>query len=570
MLVKHCLDLDSEGFKPEELVLEDDPEYSKCLKEIKNIFINAEGLKDFQYRDYQLQAAAAYCLQRRNLAGLSQGLGKTLISALMIAKLYPDLLKEFSNRGGRIHIAIGNSTGASRWLAELALLFPKSSVAYLTKFSDVEKFGKDAPIWVYTHDFLKLKGNSRTRPCIAKAIIKEHRPSFLIIDEVHNLGNPGSSRYRHLDWMSRKAKRVLGLSGTVTEGQLNSLDGILSLIYQADWTYFRRPAKFAKLLGEDKPLNLDYQTGQVETNSTKKLQSVPFSKLPDYYSLMRQFIHRISIDEPSVKKDIILPELIVRKYQVSMAPAQFLQYKKYVESFKSQIDLAAQSTSGSAAARKKVESILYNLISICNYQEYMLLGNGVPGRNVKVKKLVELVKDFNKTAVFCQYVNSSRYSTAVLRDEFGYESITRLYAHDDFAYPKKMSVSERWNAIERFETDSSVKAGVFSLNLASEAIDLLAADHIVFYCLPWSVTKLDQALRRCLRPGNKNAKLTVSYITHDWGIDTYQLQLLEAKKCIAKLLLDYETGVELSNSSSEIDFAQLSGQVLDVLNSLGS
>jgi superfamily II DNA or RNA helicase len=186
----------------------------------------------------------------------------------------------------------------------------------------------------------------------------------------------------------------------------------------------------------------------------------------------------------------------------------------------------------------------------------------------KAQGVLNAVDNCNKTVVFCQHVESARYITELLQQQFGAGQVVRLYAQDELATPKKLSKERRWQVIRDFESNPQIRAGVFSLNLAAEAIDLVAADQVLMYCLPWSATKLEQGLARVLRPGNRNPRVQLTYITHSWGIDKYQLMLLEQKVQIANLMLDYDTGLQESADVPDA-LASLSADVLSALGGLG-
>lgn len=566
-----AVELTEEPFQLVEQTIDKQPAFPYFLNRVKATFNQkVANTSKFQARDYQLESAASYCIQPRNLAGLSQGLGKTLISSLVIAALYPELEEDnycpersryvsgVLSKPGRVQIAISSSTAVERWMEDLATIFPTENFCYLSKAKDLQSEKAKAPIWVYTHDFLKLKANKLSRPQLGRVIKQKFPPSLLVIDEVHHLGNRKSQRYVELDGLSRRAKRVLGLSGTITEGQLDALDSILAIVYQRDWIYFRQPKLLGLSLGEDVHMGTSYQTGDVIAEG-KRLQTVNWSKLSSYYQLMRAYLHRISIDEPAVRASIQIPETKIVHHVLEMENAQKQQYLDYLTAHKLELEFLARQSHVSAAQQNKARSLLHPLIQICNIQE---------GISVKAAKAIECTRSAKRTAIFCQHVDSARYIYRLLQAEFGNDNVVRLYANDDLETPKVLKPEQRWEVIRKFESNQNIRAGVFSLNLAAEAIDLLAADQVIFYCLPWSATKLDQALRRSLRPGNQHPEVTITYITHSWGIDRYQLQLLEQKNKIASLLLDYETGVEHDEAVESNDLAGISQSVLDALLSL--
>jgi superfamily II DNA or RNA helicase len=571
-ILKSPAELDKEEYKLIEHTLNLEPAFAYYLKRVKSIFNSTAALNEkFEQREYQLNAAAYYCIQRRNLACLSQGLGKTLITALLIAAIYPevntpllDIDTGLVKVAGKVQIAISSSTAAQRWLEDLQVIFNKDLIAYITKPSDLKK-ATLKPIWIYTHDFLKAKFTKKTRPQVSRYIGKYFRPSLLVVDEIHHLGNRRTQRYKELDWLSRKCKRFLGLSGTIVEGQLEALDAAMSLCYQGSWPYFRQPHKLSASLGSEVKLQTNYRTGSIDLQDGKVLQTIDWSKLVEYYQLMRAYAHRVSIDEPAIKASITLPNKVLEEFVVDMTDSQKVLYDDYLLMHKAELDFIAKQVNSSAAQQARAKNILYPLIKLCNVQ-------GDPDTvSPKAGKLIDLCKQSTKSVIFCQHIESARYITNLLKKEFGKDQVVRLYATDDLEDPRVLSNEKRWKIISDFENSSKVRAGIFSLNLAAEAIDLVAADRVIFYCLPWSATKLDQALMRTIRPGNRNKEVKVTFITHSWGIDKYQLLLLKEKMKIANLMLDYDTGLDSADGPMASDnvLASISQFVLDAFSKGG-
>lgn len=510
--------------------------YNRLVKLFNNP--NSQDSK-FELRPYQVKAAAHYLMQARNISGASQGLGKTLISTLIIKHLYFRMGAKL--RPGLVHIVLHQSTGLNRWMEELKTFLPTDEVAFIYKKSDLAE--ARGSVWIYTQDFLKIKLTKSSRGFVSRKLTKFFKPSLLVIDEVHHYTNPKSIKYRELSILSRSAKRVLGLSGTITEGQLRSLDAVFNLVYQKDWKYFRQPKALEKSLATEFKMRADYQSGEACLDSGRTLQTVNLNDLPNYFEIVRKYLHRISIDDPTIRASIkSMPTAQDTRLTIDLSTAQKNLYLDYQTQHKAQIDYLAQQACLSGEQQVKYRALMYPLIEICNTN--LDFNQASP----KAQLCLDSVSLGKKTAVFCQYVNSARYITNLLKDSLGADKVIRVYGKDDLVVPKNQSPADRWNAINKFEQDANVLAGVFSLNLAAEAIDLVAADQIIFYCLPWAATKIDQALRRVVRPGNKNKIIDVYFITHNWGIDKYQLALLDQKLQIAKVLLDYDSVDVVENS----------------------
>jgi superfamily II DNA or RNA helicase len=536
--------LNKRGFTPPLSKLTTTENYQHQLRCINKLFKSAQK-KDSKLleRNYQLESAAMYCCRKDNMAALSQGLGKTLIAALVAANLYSQ-----TDRPGTIHICIPNITMLGRWLTDLQLLFLPEEIVVLSN-KDLGRASlprkhnliREAKILIYTHDFPRYcdKKNCATN---AKYLIQSAAPSLLIIDEIHHFKDNNSLKYQALEVVARKSKRVLGLSGTLTEGNLESLSNILQLVYQKDWVYFRQPNKLQSLFGKSLELGLNYCTGEkVRQKGTKQLQSINQDRLSDYYNTVRKYVHRLSIDQ--VRLQIKLPEVEFKAYGVQFTQNQKEAYDREL-SKSSKLLMGLQETDLSLGSATYAQSLLQSAIEICN--------QGVDGCATNKSQLtVSLTESAQKTVVFCQHIKSAGFIYKQLVERWGADKVIRVYSKDISHTPPSQNPQERWKQIDKFENDPNVKVGVFSLNLAAEALDLVAADRVIVYCAPWSGAKFDQCLRRTLRPGNRHPKIEIITIYHEKAIDRYQLQLLEAKQKIGRLLLDY-TEVTAADSDKEL------------------
>lgn len=517
--------------------------YLQQLAAITKLFEQAQlRNSNLTARSYQLDAAAIYCTRYKNVAALSQGLGKTLISTLVAANLYSQ-----TKRYGTIHICIPNLTMLPRWLEDLKLVFAESDIYCLsakdfggTALARKNNLIRGAKILIYTHDLLRAK--AKGGHCYGHYLQRSARPSLLIIDEIHHFKDPHSLKYLALEPIARSAKRVLGLSGTLSEGSLASVAAILQLVYQRDWIYFRQEGQLANIYGSDVNLGLDYRSGEeTASKNAKQLQTLQTDKLPEYFSLVRRYIHRLSIDDPQISNQINLPVSNFQSVELELNEEQNVAYQAEIDTSRSAL-ITLASSSLSSAASIKTQSLLMNAIRICNC--------GVDEQTPipKSELTLDLVSKATKTVIFCQYVSSARFIYRQLASVWGQDRLIRVYAKDPEFTPIIQTPQQRWAAISKFESDPTIVAGVFSLNLAAEAIDLVAADRVIIYCSPWSSAKFDQCLRRTLRPGNRHPQVDVYIIYHSRAIDSYQLQLISAKQQIGRLLLDYTF-----EQSSELD-----------------
>ncbi|MGG6281756.1 helicase-related protein [Leptolyngbya sp. AN03gr2] len=527
---------------PQSLII-DHPDYLKWYDSIRLIYgqLVFDNPK-FEYRSYQAKYAAMGCIRRKNLLAHAQGVGKTTLTALMIAALYRSEMKSFRSdkstygmveRTAQIHIAVPNVLAATRWLEDLgAVEMLRGSFEYIKTEQDL--LTTICPIIIYRHDFPKLKAKSRahtTRPYISRLLAKQFRPNFLVIDEIHELSNPKTDRYRHLDYLRHRAKRILGLSGTLADGRLDQLHTICQFVYGRDWDYHNDRAGFVKRFSKKVESKSHYLTGTEETEEDRRyLESLNWDQIESYYQLMRRFVHRLTLDEPEVRSCITLPEPVTIPVYVEPSDEQRARYQSYMNEHLALLKIAARS---SGSDRYRTLNLIHPLIQASHSH---------PDNEIipKAQTLIDLVQKHNKVAVFVSGIETSRYITGLLKTALGEERVVRLYAQDPEATPVKMNDEARINAVYQFQYNPEIQVGVFSLNLAAVSIDLTSTNCLIHYETGWSSLKIMQSISRAIRPGNRNKTVPHYYLINRCLIDEHQYTLLQQKLMSSKMLLDYQ------------------------------
>jgi len=515
--------------------------YKQFLDKANKHYSELCDLYNLEVRPYQPEMAALYALRANNICAGSCGLGKTFIVGLLICILYDEFTKP-----GQIQIAVPNPlSGKTRWQFDLnKLTHLKDKVEFIN--SENQALNSKKPIWIYTIDFIKrnskhIGGNRNT---IARLLKRRHlTPSLLVIDEVHLL-KPDSDRSKVWDWWRRHCKRFLALSGTLSDGRLDLLIHIASLVYRDDLSYTKYD--FLSEFQVNSTVETNYIKGEepVSKISTRYLSHLDITKLPKYADFAQQYIHRVSLNDPNVASVIKIPNY--SEHEIKIMPT--LEHRKYYhdvfESIKDRLE-SVQDASWTIAL-----NTINPLLRASAFCPPTI-------RNNKLEKLLELVdKCEGKTVVFVNQIETGRILHNKFKDIYSIDAI-RLYAQDPQCRPKVLSASKREALVCRFLFDPSVKVGIFSINLAAESIDLNTASQVIFYDYPWQAIKLQQAIFRAVRPGSPVDHIKVYYLYNSGMIDRHQFYLLNERKKSTHAMLDFDPTNLRGQDLSILDTSEL-------------
>lgn len=538
LLIDHYTEL--EGFElVEEQLLTALPAYQLYLTRTKEAF--AQLGTDFEQRPYQWEYAALMAVRRRNIMAYQMGAGKSLISLLMVGAVY----RTFHNRrAGCIHILVPNLLAAQRWVEELERS-PTMRDHYEVIRSERDLDNCTKPIIIYSLDFPKNRSKHRkesARPFISRRLANHYRPATMIIDEVHNC-QPKTLRTEQIKYLLNRAKRVLVLTGTPSEGKLTEIHNLCELVYGREWPFTSAQA-FAKRFGTKEQLSTNYLYGSrlQENSSIKYLQKLDAEKLVEYYTLIKRFIHRVKLTDPEVRDCIKIPTSVTQIHAINPTAEQRATHLDYT--IKHQRALLAASQAVGVQQKAEALRLLFPLIALCNHNV----------KSPKLEKVGELINSSSgKVVVFCTYIKSANIVTSYLENLLGRDKVVRVYATDEEAEVTTVSAAKRVELVDQFQYDSTVKVGVFAINLASESINLTSASDVIYYCPPWSVKKLRQSMYRAVRPGNRNEEVVLHYIYHKGLVDEHQVVLATQKIKGSRLLEDFDLEAEESTEMTQTD-----------------
>lgn len=513
--------------------LTNDPSYDFFLNRVtKGFQIFAQANSESENRPYQVKYAAMFCVRRLNMMVWAPRSGKTLTALLTLYGLYGDGIARMRKRS--IHITVPSLLATMSWVKELER-FPVYKGLYTVVNKEKDYLSATTPIIIYRHDFAKNKRRtslSKNNPCMSH-LIQRDRPTMLIVDEIHEIRRK-NERSKHLNIIRNKARRVLALTGTPSEGNLIDVHNLLHFVYRKHWAY-KTVKAFTTRFSEAEQVKANYLYGTDNNidSPDKYLTKLMPQKRPEYYQLISRYWHRLSLNDPEVRSCITLPRVVNLMQSVEPKPATMSAYYKYISQYYVNLRRAMQGN----AVRNRAEalSLINPLVKLLNSSDK---------NSAKLDRLKKIVRDSTgKVVVFCEQIDSARIVYEVLHEEFQ-DQVVRIRATDNKEQQARMSEDERIAIVTQFQEDPSVKVGVFSIKLTSQAIDLSAASDIVYYCLCWSSLKIQQSISRPVSPTNKHSVVNIHWLYTHNAIDEYQVGLAANKIEGSNRLLDYEVCAE--------------------------
>lgn len=145
----------------------------------------------------------------------------------------------------------------------------------------------------------------------------------------------------------------------------------------------------------------------------------------------------------------------------------------------------------------------------------------------KLPQAIEWIKDFlesgEKLLVFCTHKD-------VLKD------LIEVFP-SSVIINGETSAEERFQIVERFQTDPDVKLALLTLKAASVGITMTASSNVAFIELGWTPAEMAQAEDRVNRIGQKHP-VNIWYLLAEETIDMEIAQLIDTKRVVAQGAMD--------------------------------
>ena len=170
-------------------------------------------------------------------------------------------------------------------------------------------------------------------------------------------------------------------------------------------------------------------------------------------------------------------------------------------------------------------------------------------RLTALREAVSTVKFDSVVAWLDNFIESSSDEKVIVFAEH-IEFVEKIYnRYKDMAVKIRggVSIKDRAEAVDRFQTDPTCRIFIGNMQSASEGLTLTAASDVVFCELAWTPTMHEQCVSRCYGRANDMHGATAWYLLAPKTIDEYIYELLERKKKVVDAVTDGLDSVESSS-----------------------
>jgi len=348
----------------------------------------------------------------------------------------------------------------------------------------------------------------------SKENLKKFNFEISIFDEIQVAKNPSSQTHRSLK--SLKSNVIIGLTGTPIENTLRELKALFDLILPS-------------YMPSDKVFR-DLFLNPIEKNGDKDKKEL-LSKLINPFVLRRK------------KIDVLtdLPEKIEELAYCKLSDEQNDLYKMYLKrESKDLIDRLKKEKN--TIPYMHIFALFTKLKQICdhpalfhkdpsNYQKYQ------SGKWELFVELLHEAKESNqKVVIFSQYLEMIEIIESYLKKK-----------NIDYGVIKG-STKNRYQQIQKFQTDPNCQVFVASLLAAGVGIDLTAGSVVIHYDRWWNPAKENQATDRVHRIGQNRGVQVFKLITKN-TIEEHIHRLIEKKQGLMEVLIGQDESDQIKRLS---------------------
>ena len=410
------------------------------------------------------------------------GLGKTIQIISLLLKMKEE---------GRLKkpvLVICPTTLIGNWMKELQMFAP--SLDAVVYHGTERKLDVQHDIILTTYAIMRIDVEE----------LKKHQWGIVIVDEAQNIKNPDTAQTLAIKTL--KAETKVAMTGTPVENRLTELWSIFDFINQG-------------YLGSLKEFQKSYAIPIERFKENSRAAKLKMSVSP--------FVLRRLKTDKNVISD--LPEKMVLNEYCYLSKPQAVLYEKTLNEMMEKI-----SEFSGINRRGNIFKLITALKQICNHP-YQFLKSGEMSREMsgKMDKCISTVQTIldngEKTLIFTQYKEMGDILCKIIADECNTEP---LFFHGS------LSVQQREELIQKFQTDDNTKVMILSLKAGGTGLNLTSATNVIHYDLWWNPAVEDQATDRTYRIGqDKNVMVhrMITLGTFEEKID----EMLKAKKELADL-----------------------------------
>ena len=455
-------------------------------------------------RDYQKDGVKwLYTIYKCDLGGIladEMGLGKTLQAIIFLRKLLQEKPE------AKILIVSPTSL-VYNWEKEFQKFAPELKYVAVAenkkKRQEIMQNFEDYNIFITTYGLVRNDNDEYEN--------KEFE--VCIIDEAQAIKNYQAGMTKEIKKI--KARTKIALTGTPLENSVLELWSIFDFIMPG---YLNSIVRFREAYG----------IKDVDKDSLKRLDNLNYQ--------IRPFILRRKKKEVSKE----LPDKIEQIEYLDMSETEKAMYQSLVEDTKEEINNII-SSEGFTKARFKIVTLLTRLRQLCISPA--LLDKDYTEESVKIKRLLEIVKELIKDNHKILIFSSFKSAVELVRNEFAKENIS------NYVIDGSVSGKDRVMLVDAFNKD---KTSCFLITLKSggTGLNLTSADIVIHLDVWWNPQAENQATDRAHRIG-QTKKVTVLKLINKGTVEEKIIELQEKKRILSDNLIEGKNTATLDTLTEE-------------------
>ena len=336
---------------------------------------------------------------------------------------------------------------------------------------------------------------------------------LLIVDEAHFLKNPLARRTKLVSAWAKAAKRRVLMTGSPILNRPIELHPLLEMLAPGEWPFFPYAKTYCN--AHEGSWGWDFSGASNLGDLQRKLRS----------TLMVRRLKADVLAELPAKRRQIVP-LSGRQYAAILKAEAEAQTR--IDTDIDDLELArdlAEAVEDKAAYNKAVkrlkarQAIAFSEMSLVRHASALAKAPAVADH---VEGLLESVP---KVVVMAHHHDVVDLLVA------------RLGAYGVVSLTGRDAQAKRQDAVDRFQTDASVRVFIGSIQAAGVGLTLTAASLVVFAELDWVPGNMSQAEDRVHRIGQTDSVL-IQHIVIDGSIDATMAHTLVAKQAVIDAALD--------------------------------